>query len=342
MHDPIRPAPTKSDPTTMPTNHKTATNAAANTKVRTAFILMLCSAATLLTALSTGTVAAAAETTPAPTPSSTTQPPAERLVSLSPHTTEYVYFLGAGDRLVGAVDFSDYPDAAQKLPRVGGYNSVSLEKALALSPDLVLVWTSGNAPVVLEALRERHIPLFESDPLTVNDIATELRTLAKQIHVGPEAEEKIAAFENAMAKLRAQYSTHPKVRVFYQVWDKPLYTLGGQHFFNDLLKVCGGENIYADTAAPAPIVSIESVLSRQPDIIVASASNFSQENIATDEAKWRAQWQRWQQIPAVKHQQMYLVDADIFVRTTPRALDAAVTLCQLLEKVREQGNKKGD
>lgn len=266
--------------------------------------------------------------------STSAQTEPERLISLAPHTTEYVFFLGAEDRLVGAVEYSDYPEAAKKIPRVGGYQTLSLEKIASLSPTLVLIWPSGNPANVYQALKERRIPLFESEPHAVADIATELRRLATTLSLPASPTEKVDQFEREIATLRKTYAERPTVSVFYQVWEKPLYTLGGTHFVNDLLAICGGRNIYADVKEPAPIVAFESLLARKPQVILSSAKHGSK---ALD--SWRQDWQQWQQIPAVKNVQMHYVDADIFTRPTPRALDAAKILCEHLEEARRVGDR---
>lgn len=252
-----------------------------------------------------------------------------RLIALAPHATEYIYFLGAGDKLVGAVEYSDYPEAARQVPRVGGYQTISLEKIASLSPSLVVIWPSGNPANIYDALKERKIPLFETEPHSVADIATELRALAKRLALGDDAEKKVVAFEDAIQKLRDQYSQRSTVSVFYQVWEKPLYTLGGTHFFNDLLSICGGRNVYADLQEPAPIVAFESLLARKPDVILSSVQH-GDKPLDT----WRQSWRQWQQIPAVSNMRMHYVDADVFTRPTPRAIEAAATLCEQLERAR--------
>lgn len=254
----------------------------------------------------------------------------QRLVSLAPHATEYVYFLGAGNLLVGAVEYSDFPAEAKQVPRVGGYQTISLEKVASFAPTMVLIWPSGNPANIYDSLKERDFPLFETEPRSVADIAKELRQLAKQLGLGQEAEEKVVRFEQSIAALREQHAQRTSVSVFYQVWEKPLYTLGGTHFFNDLLSICGGRNVYADLKEPAPIVAFESLLARKPQVILSSIQHGNQP-LDT----WRQSWQQWQQIPAVQHQHMYYVDADIFTRPTPRAIDAAITLCEHLEKARQ-------
>lgn len=261
------------------------------------------------------------------------EPAPQRLVSLAPHATEYVFYLGLGDQLVGAVEYSDYPEAARQVPRVGGYQTLSLEKIASLAPTLVLIWPSGNPANVYDALKERRMPMFETEPHSVADIANELRALAARLALPPSATARVASFEQDIAALRETYAGRETVTVFYQVWEKPLYTLGGTHFFNDLLSICGGRNVYADVKEPAPIVGFESLLARKPQVILSS---FRHGDKALD--SWRQSWQQWQQIPAVKNLQMHYVDADIFTRPTPRALNAAKTLCQHLEAARQQRN----
>lgn len=256
--------------------------------------------------------------------------PQQRLISLAPHATEYVYFLGAGPMLVGAVEYSDYPAEARLVPRIGGYQTISLEKLASLAPTLVLIWPSGNPANIYDALKERKVPLFETEPHSVADIANELRALSQRLGLGAGTEQRVTAFEQSVAELRQTYSHRSTVSVFYQVWEKPLYTLGGTHFFNDLLSICGGRNVYADIREPSPIVSFESLLARKPQVILSS-SRHGDKSLDS----WRQSWQQWQQIPAVKNTQMHYVDADIFTRPTPRAVDAAKTLCEHLENARK-------
>ena len=168
-----------------------------------------------------------------------------RIITLSPHATELVFQLGAGDRVVGTVEYSDYPQKARQIPRIGGYNTISLEQIAALRPDLVVTWPSGNPPAILDALARQKIPLFATDPGHLDDIGEDLRTLGRMLGVADKGEAEARALDEGLDTLRQRHARSQPVKVFYEVWDTPLYTLGGQHFFNDLLAVCGGVNVFA-------------------------------------------------------------------------------------------------
>jgi iron complex transport system substrate-binding protein len=252
-----------------------------------------------------------------------------RIITLSPHATELVFQLDAGDRLVGTVEYSDYPEEARRVPRIGGYNTISLEQIAALRPDLVITWPSGNPPAILHALARQNIRLFATDPGHLDDIGRDLRALGRVLGVADKGEAEARALGDGLDTLRHRHAGSAPVKVFYEVWDTPLYTLGGQHFFNDLLAVCGGVNVFADIRTPSPVVSMETVIARNPEVILSGARDGDQK--ASD---WKTGWQRWKGIGAVSDGHLYQVNPDIFTRPTGRALEAASSLCSLLETAR--------
>jgi iron complex transport system substrate-binding protein len=252
-----------------------------------------------------------------------------RVITLSPHATELVFQLGAGDRMVGTVEYSDYPDDARRLPRVGGYNTISLEQIATLRPDLVVTWPSGNPPAILDALARQNIPVFATDPQHLGDITSDLRALGRRLGVADKGVQEAGALEARLQALRNQHATARPVGVFYEVWDTPLYTLGGQHFFNDLLSVCGGVNVFADTRMPSPVVSMETVVARNPEVILSGGRDGGQ-----NAGDWKAGWQRWKGLKAVSNGHLYQVNPDIFTRPTGRVAEAATSLCSLLDAAR--------
>lgn len=170
--------------------------------------------------------------------------PAKRIVSLAPHMTELLFAAGAGERLVGAVEYSDYPPAAQKIPRVGGYSRLDLETIAALKPDLIVAWESGNSSSHVASLRHLGLPVFVSQPNRMEDVATLLERLA--ILAGSEAVGKAEAgkFRQRLAGLRSKYANRPVVRTFYQIWKQPLKTVGQGQIIGDAIAICGGDNVF--------------------------------------------------------------------------------------------------
>ena len=194
--------------------------------------------------------------------------PARRIVSLAPHLTEQLFAIGAGDLIVGTTDFADFPEAARGLPRVARAHSVDLERVSAARPDLVLVWGSGFPPATVDAVRRLGVPTFVSEPARLADIATSLERLG--VLTGRSSERAAAAFNAKLAALRDRYRGRREVRVFYQVWNDPLMTLGGRHVVSEGIALCGGRNVFADLAPIAPRVSTEAVLAADPEVIVTA------------------------------------------------------------------------
>lgn len=256
--------------------------------------------------------------------------PARRIVSLAPHITELLFSIGAGERVVGAVNYSDYPEAAESIPRVGGYNAVDLERIIALEPDLVVGWQSGNNPADLEKLRRFDLPLFINEPRRLEDIPGTLRRLAVLTGTQPQAEAVIADFESRLEGLR-RFSGRQPVKVFYQIWDRPLMTVNDEHLIGDVIRLCGGRNVFGKTASLTPQVSEESVIDKAPQAIVIGG-------MGKQHAEWIERWQRWNSIPAVAHQHLFMINPDHLQRHTVRILQGAETLCGQLQQVRDTQN----
>ncbi len=254
--------------------------------------------------------------------------PARRIVSLAPNATELLYAAGAGARIVGVVATSDWPPAAKALPRVGDAHALDLERIVALAPDLVVTWPYTSAGEV-GTLRARGIPVFTVDPSTIDGIADDLERLGALAGTGSMAASAAGGFRAQLARLRTQYGGAPRVRVFYQIWNAPLYTIGGRHLITQALAVCGGENVFAALSTPAPLVSIEAVLAARPDAIIAGADRAVRPT-------WLDEWKRWTTLPAVARGHLYTVDADLLHRAGPRFVDGMEALCRTLADARRE------
>ena len=252
--------------------------------------------------------------------------PASRIVSLAPHLTELLYAAGAGSRLVGAVDFSDFPPQARALPRVGSDARIDLEAVLALRPDLIVAWPNAGSLRAVERLAELGVPVFRSEPRELDDIARTLERLGRLAGSEPQADAAAAAFRARAAALQRRYAAARKVRVFYQIWDRPLLTVNGAHIISKVIGVCGGENVFAAAPLLVPEVDREAVLRANPEAIVASGSNDAQ-------PQWLEMW-RLPGLAAADRGQLYAIPADLIQRHTPRILDGAERLCGFLEAAR--------
>lgn len=248
--------------------------------------------------------------------------PARRIISLAPHVTELIYAVGAGAQLVGADSASDFPAPAKTLPRIGDYSRVNFERVAGLKPDLVIGWRSGNRAADIDKLSQMGIPVLLTDAHRLNDVARLLRLIGQVTAHPTTGEASARAFEAGLGKLRARYQSTSVRRVFYQVWDKPLMTIGGHHWISDAITLCGGRNIFADLHAASPVVSLEAVVSRRPEMIIGGS----------DAPDMRSMWRRFSRLPAVQRNAVFQIDADALHRPSPRLLDGVGALCERMNR----------
>jgi len=253
--------------------------------------------------------------------------PARRIVSLSPHITENLFAIGAGERVVGTVDFSNYPEAAKAIPRVGGYEKVDLEAVAALRPDLVIAWESGNIASHVAKLKAIGLPLLLTDSKRIEDVPADLERLGEVTGIRNSARAVAAAFRDRLAALRSRYSARPRVATFYEVWNQPLMTVGGGQVISDALHLCGGDNVFGGLRQMAAQVSVEAVLAANPEAIVASGMGDAR-------PEWLDDWRRWPALTAVARDNLFFVPPDHLQRNTPRILDGIERLCVHLETAR--------
>ena len=253
--------------------------------------------------------------------------PARRVVSLAPHLTELVYAAGAGTRMVGAVQYSDYPPAATRLPRIGSEASIDLEALVALRPDLVVAWPNAGSARAVERIAALGIPVFRSEPRELEDIARTLETLGRLAGTESAAAAAAQAFRTRVAALAGRNAARPRVRVFYQVWDRPLITVNGDHVISKVMRLCGGENVMAGLPALAPEIGREQVLRADPEAIVASGADG-------ERPAWLDAWRAFPGLAAVRGGNLFAIRPELLQRHTPRLLDGADELCQILDVVR--------
>src|SRR5262245_23707206 len=174
--------------------------------------------------------------------------PVQRVVALAPHLTELAYAAGAGDKLVGVARYSDYPAAAAAISQVGDAVRVDAEAILALKPDLVLAWRSGNPPAEIRRLELIGLPVLVTEPARLSDIPRLLRAIGTLAGTGGHAQLAAAEFEGEIQTLRERHAKARRIRVFYVIWHKPLLTVNDAHLISEILSLCGGENIFSDLA----------------------------------------------------------------------------------------------
>lgn len=252
---------------------------------------------------------------------------AQRIISLAPSITELLYAVGAGEKLVGVVEYSDYPEAAKALPVIGRHDMLDMERILALQPELIIAWQSGNPRAAVLRLQSLGFSVYNAEPkslASIPDTMERLATLAGTQDIGLPA---AADFRSKLADLSSQYSARSRVSAFYQVWESPIIAVGGNELTNDIISLCGGQNIFADLQLLAPKVEKEAVLLKNPEVIFASG-------IAEERPPWLDGWRDWKSISAVSSGHLYSIPPTLVLRHGPRALQGAKMLCEYLDRAR--------
>lgn len=244
---------------------------------------------------------------------------APRVVSLAPSMTEIVLELDADDLLVGVLDSGERPQRLQGLASVGGYGQLDMERLLALKPDLLLLWPGSVPPAQREQLRQLGIATFSGEPHDLDQLIDQIQAIAVRLGRAETGQRYTDRLRLRLAHLREHYRRDRPLRVFYQVWDRPLYTLGGGQVVSDALAACGARNVFADLAHPAPQVSVESVLARDPEAILAG-----------DTAQLSS-WQAWPTLSAVAGGRLLVVPDKGLERPSGQMIEATARLCVLLD-----------
>jgi len=253
--------------------------------------------------------------------------PAQRIISLAPHITELLYAAGAGDAIVGVSEHSDYPAAAYGLPRVSGGSGLDLEAIVGLQPDLVIAWRSGNPAHQVNRLRQLGLRIFISEPRRLEDVVASLERFGLLAGSTAEAREQVMVFRQRHAALARRYAQRDTVSVFYSVWQRPLMTVNGEHLISDIIRLCGGRNVFDALPGLAPQIGIEAVLAADPQVIIAGGGEAELSGLFE-------MWTRWPELTAVKKNHLFTIPRDSIVRHSPRVLDGAERLCRLLDEVR--------
>lgn len=258
----------------------------------------------------------------------TLERPAQRVASLAPHATEVVFAAGGGDRIVATVTYSDYPLEARSIQRVGDNRQVDMERLIALKPDLVIAWRHNASTRQVEQVRALGIPLYYSDPQRLDDIPHAVLRIGKLLGTEAQARVRAAELEQRIGMLAARFRNRSPVRVFYQVWGKPLYTVNGRNIISDALRLCGGENIFAHLTNAAPSLTPEALLQADPEAII-SGDRQGQTESGTE------MWKRYPTMLAVRRGNLFGIDADLVHRAGPRFVEGAEQLCERVERARQ-------
>ena len=251
--------------------------------------------------------------------------PLTRVVSLIPSLTETSFEVGGGDVLVGVTRFATFPEAAVQLPRVGSYIALDIEKIVKLKPQLCLATKDGNPKAAVERLEALGIPVYVFDPKSLEEVVDTVARLGDIYHTEARAEALVSLYRQRLDRVARQLKgVAEEPRVFFQIDAQPIFSAGSDTFLHQLLIRSGAINLAADRSG-YPRYSWEELLVLKPDVVILASmgGGYSEQEL-------KARWEAWPQIPAVKAQRLYVVDADLFDRPSPRLIDALEHLVGLL------------
>ncbi len=254
--------------------------------------------------------------------------PARRIISLAPNLTELLFAAGAGTKIVGTVRHSDYPADAGNITLIGDSFNLDIEAIITLQPDLILLWQSGTGEAAWRKLKDLGFTVYRSEPDTLEKIASTLERLGQLADTASVATASSRDLRAQIDQLRNTYSQKQKIRVFYQFWDRPVYTVNGQHLISHIIELCGGQNIYVELGPLTPQINPESVLERNPEVIIASG-------VDDTPPAWLDDWKRWPTLSASQHEHIYYIPPDYLQRHTPRVITGARRMCEYIDQARQ-------
>jgi iron complex transport system substrate-binding protein len=258
----------------------------------------------------------------------------ERIVSLAPSITEIIFALDQGHRLKGVTTYSDFPLEAQKLPKVGSYVQLDLEKIVALKPDLCIAIKDGNPIAVARRLESLKIPVYAVNPRNLETVIQTVQEIGGLLNVQKKADQLVQSMNRRIQQVKSLVAqTVYRPRVFFQIGVSPIVSVGTHTFSNELIVLAGGKNV-AQGPIAYPRYSIEQVLALSPEVIIitsmARAAIFKQV---------KAQWNRWPSLPAVRNHRIYVEDSNLFDRPTPRLVEGLELMVRLIHPELFEGTK---
>ena len=248
-----------------------------------------------------------------------------RVIALAPSITEIIYDLGQEKRLVGVTQYSTYPSEAEALPRVGSYVRLDIEKIVVLKPDLCLAIKDGNPKHIVDKIVALGIPVYVINPRNLQQIMDTITRLGSLLHAEQEATALVSGMEKRIGQVQTQVKKgRHKPRVFFQIDAEPLFSAGTDTFIHELIELAGGINTTAGEV-PYPRYSWEEIIVLQPEMVLISsmAGGLAPEYLLQS-------WKKWDQLSAVINDQIFVVDAELFDRPTPRLVDGLEVIAAII------------
>lgn len=256
--------------------------------------------------------------------------PPERIVSLAPGATEMLLAAGARHQLAATIRYSGQPASERTLPKIGTVDAIDMERLIAARPDVVVVWPDGNNPAEIATIERLGIPVYRQEADTLEGIGASLRRLGALAGTSRVADREAGRLEARLASLRRRYAGVSRpATVLLEVWNRPLYTVGGKELMSDALRVCGARNIFADLPQRAPAIGIGAVLARNPDMIIAVAPPGRG-------AAWLARWRRFPFLRAVRNGRLLAFEDQRLSGLGPGIIGATAALCRKIAALRQR------
>lgn len=249
----------------------------------------------------------------------------QRIVTLAPSVTEILFSLGLGDRIVGVTDFSDFPPETARLPKVGSYKNISVEAVLNLDPDLVVGVADGNPLHDLERIRDLRIPVYLVDPKTIPGMLMSIEQVGAITNRAEHARILVNKLQARLDCIRHLTEGLARPLVLLQIEQNPLVTINGDTLQSQLIELAGGRNLAADESARYPRYSLETVLLRQPEVIIISTMQ-EDAHLTTEPDRWK----RFPALPAVRNHRLHVIQSDLIARAAPRILDGLEAMFKII------------
>lgn len=254
-----------------------------------------------------------------------------RLVVLNPYSVEMLFAIGAGDTIIGTVEYADYPKEATKIPRVGRYDFIDFEAMMLLNPDAVVIDSKSMSPQLISRLESLGFVLIDTYVSQLEQIPERLQQLGKKTGLEGQASNAAQKFTQTLVALKQQYQNKAPINVFFQIWPEPL-TTSASSWLNEIIEGCGGKNVFGDSVSEYPQVSVEQVISASPEVIIKPVHG--------DINQVSSEWQVWPEIPAVTNNHIFNIDGNLVHRTGPRVLTGMAQMCEMINAARLQKQRK--
>jgi iron complex transport system substrate-binding protein len=251
--------------------------------------------------------------------------PAKRVVSLAPSITEILFELGLDKEVAAITNFCDYPEAVLKKPRIGGFVNPDVEKIVSLKPDLIIGIRDGNRMDTVHRLNDSGLSVYLIDPKGFDGVMRTIKNIGDVVGREKESKRLINEMANKKENMITLTQSLSKPKVFFQLGDAPMVTVGKGTLADDLIRLAGGRSISENESISYPFYSIETVLLKAPEIIIMTSMDSKKNSLHLVK-----KWESWKSIPAVRMNKIYVIDSNLVDRPTPRIIEGLEALVKII------------